>query len=132
MDQINLQAGTSIQDLSRRQEDNIQINSRIGIEDLARDINNTLDDDILESIIESNEEEKKQDNPIIKLIDIAKDGLLLLIIFVILSQPFVRNFVGKYFNQINPDDQGNVSLIGVTIYGLILVVLYLFFRQLLL
>lgn len=101
------------------------------IEDLARDIGDNLpkggyeqfDSDSDVSIDEGDDEEKSTGilswipTPII-------ESLLLIFIFVILSQPFVRDNIGKYIKQINPDASGNVSLLGIFIYGTVLAVLF--------
>lgn len=59
-----------------------------------------------------------------------KEPLLILIIYIILSQNFVKIFVGKYVKYINPDSDGNVSFLGIIIYGTILAVLYLITKKL--
>src|SRR3989338_11045334 len=50
----------------------------------------------------------------------AKEGLLLLVLFIILSQPMIRNAIGNYVPHINPKEDGALSLLGVLIYGVIL------------
>lgn len=49
-----------------------------------------------------------------------KDPIIIIILYVLLSQNFIKKFVGKYINEINPSDNNNVSLFGVIIYGSIL------------
>ena len=48
-----------------------------------------------------------------------REPLIIIILFVLLSLPFVKNNIGKYIKQINPDATGNVPLIGIVIYGMI-------------
>jgi len=60
---------------------------------------------------------------------LLKEFLLLVIIYVILSQNFFRNFIGKYIKYINPKPDGNVSLIGVIIYGILFAIIYLIVKK---
>ena len=50
--------------------------------------------------------------------------LLLVIIYVILSQGFIKRAIGQYIPQILPSGDQTVSVIGQTIYGCILAVLF--------
>lgn len=58
------------------------------------------------------------------------EPLLLLTIYVIMSQPFSINFASNYIESLNPTDDGNIPLIGIVIYGIILVALFLVLRKL--
>lgn len=74
-------------------------------------------------------------NKVTKKLDInlIKEGVLVLVLYVILSQPKVFEFVAKYIPQINSDIiTGNPTFIGITIYGLILSVLYMLIKKYLL
>lgn len=130
--------GTSIQDLSQQYYDNNNMQrevlppNQLNIEDLAKDINDNLNDDILESIIDDdNNTNAPASNQFSTsyIINLLKDPLIILVIFIILSQPFVKNTIGTYITQINPNADGQVSLTGVIIYGLILVGLFMIVRQ---
>ena len=57
--------------------------------------------------------------------------VLLLTLYVILSQPFVVSFASKYIIQLNPSDDGVITMTGIIIYGLILTILFLVLRKLL-
>lgn len=95
------------------------------IEDLARDINNNLSDDQFDEVAsELVLEETRNRNWLTHIPKLLQEPLLLLIIYIILSQPLVRDNIGKYIKQINPDETGRVSLMGIIIYGTLLVVLY--------
>lgn len=59
-----------------------------------------------------------------KIPERLRDPVVIVVIFVILSQPVVRDTIGKYVKQINPRSDGNIPLIGVVIYGLIFAVLF--------
>lgn len=60
-----------------------------------------------------------------------KEPLLILLIYIILSQNFTKVFIGKYIKYINPSTDGTVSFLGVVIYGTILAVLYIILKKLL-
>jgi hypothetical protein len=57
--------------------------------------------------------------------------LLLLTLYVILSQPFVVSFASGYIYQLNPNEDGVISLTGIIIYGLILTVMFMVIRKVL-
>lgn len=56
--------------------------------------------------------------------EFIRDPLLIWIIFILLSQNFIKQLIGKYVKQINPNEEGVVSFMGVVIYGLIFAVLF--------
>jgi len=66
-----------------------------------------------------------------KVPKLLKEPLILLLIYIILSLHFVREFFGKYIKYINPNDEGNVSFLGIVIYGIILVLLFIVSRLIL-
>ncbi len=112
------------------QNQHAQINN---IESLAKDINNSMpngpakDSDIDDAFLYDDDEENKY------LVDyvpkIVREPLLILVLFVILSQPTVKDIIGKYVKQIVPDAQGKVSMTGVVIYGTILAVLFFVIKK---
>ena len=53
-----------------------------------------------------------------------RDPLLIWILFIILSQNFIKQLIGKYVKYINPNEEGVVKFTGVVIYGLIFAVLF--------
>lgn len=59
-----------------------------------------------------------------KIPEFIRDPLLIWIIFILLSQNFIKQLIGKYVKQINPNEDGVVSFMGVVIYGLIFAVLF--------
>jgi hypothetical protein len=98
------------------------------IDELAKDINDNLNE---KEEFDTDSEEKDSDNFTLSIPNNFKDPLLLLIIFVILSQSSVRQLFGKYITFINPDEEGVVSLMGIVIYGVILVTIYMLIKKLL-
>ena len=59
-----------------------------------------------------------------KIPEFVRDPLLIWIIFILLSQNFIKQLIGKYVKQINPNEEGVVTFMGVVIYGLIFAVLF--------
>ncbi len=59
-----------------------------------------------------------------KIPEFIRDPLLIWVIFILLSQNFIKQLIGKYVKQINPNEEGIVSFSGVVIYGLIFAVLF--------
>lgn len=142
-----MKGGTSITDLQRNQ-DNYDTHVRVdensdgiidtksdkkNIHKLVSNINNSLDNikpkkkknkkkDDTET--ETNEDEQKPSYKKI-IFDKIKEPLLLLFIYFLLSQGFVKNLFGMYFKQINPNDDGQVSFFGILIYGTILTIIFM-------
>lgn len=120
------------------------------IQELARDINenlrlgpnpkflskNTFDenisDDTFDSVSDISEDtNNKQENKFISSIPVVlREPLLILILYVILSQSIVKDTIGKYIPQINPNEDGKVSFLGILIYGIILSTLYAIIKNL--
>jgi len=95
------------------------------IEELTRDINENIPDETFLSVIESEEDNSTY-------IPFGwKEPLLLLIIYLLLSQAIVRQTVGKYIPQLNPSADGTVSFVGVLIYGILLVTVYFILKKIL-
>jgi hypothetical protein len=57
--------------------------------------------------------------------DTIFDGVVLLVIFILMSQGFVKNFVGKYVKIINVNAEGYVPFTGVVAYGVVFVLVFL-------
>lgn len=55
--------------------------------------------------------------------------LILLTIYVIMSQPFVISLASCYINQLNPSEEGTISLTGIIIYGIILTIMFFVVRK---
>lgn len=126
MEKTGNKMGTTIEELQKMENRPQPIGN---IEDLVKNINENLPDhpqmDNI-SVRSVNEEyspliKKKE----INLLDYVKEFILLLIVYIILSQPIVKEVIGKYLSQINPDSEGKVEIIGVVIYGVILSLSYL-------
>lgn len=73
---------------------------------------------------------KCEDNK--KLVDYLKEGSLLLVIYILMSNSSVKRFIKTKLPQINKDNSGKISLIGLVIYGSIMTSLFLVSRKYLL
>ncbi|CAH6421500.1 Hypothetical protein KVN_LOCUS313 [uncultured virus] len=104
------------------------------IESLAKDISANMPHENFYGNENQEDNIKKQikQNYMSMIPNVIKEPIILIIIYVILSQSFVKNGIGKYIKQINPDENGNISLIGIIIYGTILAVLFMFAKKILL
>ena len=71
----------------------------------------------------SNKEEKKKRSS--EIPDFLKDPILILIIYIILSQDFSVDFFSKYIKYIKPNESGSISFVGVTIYGVIFAIIFM-------
>ena len=61
--------------------------------------------------------------------NIIKESIIIIILFVILSVPYVKDTIGTYVKQININKDGKVPLLGMVTYGFILAVLVLITKQ---
>lgn len=112
----------------------------MNVSDLAKNLNDNLNDDFLDSLTDDDGDDDdnsdKNDSIGNKLVSFIpkflREPLLVLILFLILSHPGVRTFLGTYIPQINPNTDGIVSFSGVFIYGILLASLFLLFKQFLL
>jgi hypothetical protein len=57
--------------------------------------------------------------------DYLYDFVLLFIIFMLMSQDFVKNFIGSYIKIININEKGVVPISGVATYGVIFVTVFI-------
>jgi hypothetical protein len=102
------------------------------IENLARDISDNLPADGFSAGVSDLPEEedlvivetKKNGGYLNKVPKMLREPLIIVVLFVILSQPIIRDNIAKYVRQINPDMDGKVPFVGILIYGLIFAVLF--------
>ena len=73
--------------------------------------------------------EKPKPQKIIDYVLFVFEIIIILSLYVIMSQPFVISFLAKYINQLNPNENGEASMAGIVIYGFILAVLFLIIRK---
>jgi hypothetical protein len=74
------------------------------------------------------EKNKNYINEIFKKYINVKEFIALLLLYVILSTEYVKNFFASYITCLNPDDQGVISITGIIAYGVILCSLFVIIR----
>ena len=119
---------------------NAQVDSGSNIPQLVFDINKSLenytidsphsiqDEDVdilrLNEDLDDNNDYDDEDKNVGWLESIPfwlKEIFIFIIIYFIFSMGTVKNTIGSYIKYINPDSNGNVSFVGVIIYGLLLI-----------
>jgi len=123
--------GTSIQDLQKQgqiKQNNNEID--VDIEDLARDINDNIPDDSFSTATEHNDVVASKFGLLNYLPEMFRRPFIVFTVFLILSQPVVRNTFARYIGQLNPNETGEVPFSGIVIYGLIFAILYAVFERL--
>jgi hypothetical protein len=98
----------------------------LDMEELTKDINNHLPDENFSAVGDLGEERNAESNSnlLSGIPHMLRDPLIILIWFIILSQPVVKDTLGRYLTQINPGADCKVSFAGIFIYGLILAILF--------
>lgn len=101
------------------------------ISKLVYDINKSLDDyapTVAHTESETDEEyikEDKNDKWYSSIPLWVKEIMLFVAIYFIFSMGTIKQSIGTYVKYINPDEDGNVSFIGIIIYGLILISVFM-------
>jgi hypothetical protein len=90
---------------------------------------------------DSENDTDEEDNPKIKkknqsygsyIPTLLKEPLLLLIIYIIMSQSFVKKAITTYVPQLENNLDGSKTFLGIVMYGAILAVLFTLFKKILL
>lgn len=126
-----------LEQVKKMEHMNNQIYNRIGIPqnisnpdiiELVQDISKNLPDDYPSQPEPSRPPKKKislrekfRSGKIPKLLFYS---ILVFLIYIILSFPFVRNFIGNYIPAINSGPDGKVKFMGIIIYGVIFAVIF--------
>jgi len=99
-------------------------------EELARDLNENLPDTFA-SVSEVTDEKANTNrfNIMSRIPSTFRDPLIILVIFILLSLPIVRETIGTYIPQINPDGEGKIGFTGILIYGIVLVALFMLVKR---
>ena len=103
------------------------------IEDLAIDINNSLPMESIDRTLGETEDEYGNTSGggyLGSIPSILREPLIILILFIILSEAAVKDSIGNYVPQLNPDMTGRVSRVGVVIYGVLLAILFIVVKKL--
>lgn len=120
-------------------EDNIVETDGPNMELLVKDLNRDLDDyapskvdrdtDELEGTETDKEKYRSSSKWYKKLIpNFAKEVLLLIFVYILFSQGFIKKLIGNHITYVNQNNEGNVPFIGVVIYGSILAIFYIIFK----
>lgn len=98
----------------------------VDIEELAKEINNNLGEDTFSAGSDHSEDVNGslKQTLVNSVPEVVREPLLFLIIYMVMSQPVIRETLGQYIQQLNPDMDGKISFTGVLIYGIILVTLF--------
>ena len=100
-------------------KNNIDVNDINDINDIS-DISDTKKNN------EKTKNKKKKNNKYkVPMEDYLYDFVLLFIIFMLMSQDFVKNFIGSYIKIININEKGIVPISGVATYGVIFVTVFI-------
>lgn len=99
------------------------------MEELARDISDNLPEEEMllspELEQELEEEEKSENGSYLSIVPRdLREPLIIVALFIILSQPQVRNTIARYIKQINPGPNGQVPMTGILAYGVIFATLF--------
>lgn len=89
-----------------------------------------LQDDYVEEFEEESPTKQTSKGIIGSLPPFIKEIIILTILYYILSMGIVKKSIGDYITYINPDQDGNVSFIGIIIYGLLLATIFIVVRSL--
>lgn len=102
------------------------------IEELAKEISDELQsENMMSEAPEQFETSTNTNGGYLSMIpQMLREPLIILVIFIVLSQPLVRKTIANYIPQINPIN-GAVTQMGIIIYGIILAVLYVFLKKVL-
>jgi len=101
------------------------------MEEIVKDITDNLPEDsaipnVSEDIEKFNLDEEGLMSSIPKIL---REPLIIFVLFVILSQPFIKDTISKYIPQVNPDMTGKFGLTSVIIYGVILSTLFIVVKK---
>lgn len=126
---MNNLAGTTIEQIKQRAKKN----------KLTSNIENKIDKYETDSDSSSDEEEKpkkrkqkktKKSSFNFSLPFWMHEPLIIFILYVVLSLDITRNMVGKYISILAPDEDGNIGIIGVMLYGIILCSVFIIIKKL--
>lgn len=78
--------------------------------------------------IQVDEKPKPRKNFMETIPEWVKEIVLFVIIYFIFSLGFVKSGLGKYIKYVNPNEEGEMSFIGIIIYGILLISVFLIAR----
>lgn len=112
------------------------------IRHLVKDLNRSLDGyGPSKKSMSLTEESDTEDEPLVKkksssfgsyIPMILKEPMLLLVIYIVMSQSFVKKAISTYIPQLENNLDGNKTFLGIVMYGTILALLFVLFKKILL
>lgn len=99
--------------------------------ELGIDINNYLDINKNDSDAIIDDIDLDDDALINKIPPILREPIIIFIIYLLLSHPKLRTQLEKYIKFLNPDENGEVSITGIIVYGAILSLSFMGIKHLL-
>jgi hypothetical protein len=124
---------TEQQNIPQNIPQNIQQNIPQNIPDRVQPQYVGLDPDFKQEYIrpEQNNKQRQQTQPSIfaKHSYYLQEVLLIIILYVLLSQPFAVKFFRQFIKFLVPTSDGQISMIGLASYGLILGLLFVFIKK---
>uniref|UniRef100_A0A6C0EBD7 Uncharacterized protein n=1 Tax=viral metagenome TaxID=1070528 RepID=A0A6C0EBD7_9ZZZZ len=125
-----------MQQLQQQQQQQYEDSQKTHINNLVNDINRDLEKyqpskSRMTETDSTDTEDNKTESWGSYVPNFIKEPILLLLIYLILSQEFVRQYIAKYVTYLEPKN-GSVPVTGIVIYGIILTVLFTFFKKILL
>lgn len=148
-----LQLPQQLQAVDPRQIDNPMPNPNTQIRSLINDVNHSLEsysprqnyirkrkiedsDDTTDTNQNEDEDTEEVQHKVGlygELVNMLKEPFLLIFIYVLLSQSFIKKLFSGYFNQLHTNPEtGGVPITGVLIYGVILTTIFMISRKLIL
>lgn len=100
---------------------NMNPHSKHNLDQILDDIN----DNPPTKLKKKNKNKNKKNNNPINYQKYFKEGILLVVIYVLYSNSVVRKFFANYITQLNKGPDGKVSIIGLIIYGIIIATTFL-------
>lgn len=127
----NTNQNITYQQMLQNEQANIPQMTQADIDELARDISLNLPEDTFATVsgTDNTNDTKKETDNFVSVVYKLREPLIILVIYIIMSQPTVREVAGKYIKYIRPDDEGKVSFAGVLIYGIILAILFMLVKN---
>lgn len=116
---LQSEQGHNTQHAVHQNQHDVYVSPQVGMADLARNINNNFQPEVVPEEETSDESYTIDGGLLNRVPKNLREPLVLILIFIILSNHDIKNFVGRYIKQINPDYTGRVPLVGVIIYGVI-------------
>jgi hypothetical protein len=125
--------GTSIDDIKKNVIKRNKLASSIGHKmdeyNTDSDSDSTISSEFEKPQKHNKTKTKKHKKEKFKIPEWGRDPLIILCLYILLSIDIVKLFIGKYIKIVNPDENGNVGIIGNIIFGIILCSLFILIKK---